>query len=200
MSRWNGVTLTLGRGEPLRCEPATGDRFDHFVEVIGDRGGPGGCWCMFWRLRSAEWRAMGATHRRAASVELFASSPPPGVLGYLDDRPVGWCAVAPRSEYARMQASPTFGPVDDTSSWAVSCLFIHRSARRRGVGAALVSAAVAMAEFHGAPAVDAIPVAPNARRTSSDLYTGTPSMFVPLGFAEVARRRPERPIVRLELH
>ena len=98
-----------------------------------------------------------------------------------------------------MQSSPTFGPVDDTPSWAVSCLFIHRTARRRGVGAALVGAAVAMAKAYGAPAVDAIPVAPGGKRGSGDLYTGTPSMFEPLGFTEIARRKPERPIVRLTL-
>jgi hypothetical protein len=36
-------------------------------------------------------------------------------------------------------------------------------------------------------------------RGSGDLYTGTPSMFEPLGFVEVARRKPERSIVRLPL-
>ena len=98
-----------------------------------------------------------------------------------------------------MQDSPTFGPVDNLPSWTVSCLFIHRAVRRRGVGAALVGAAVAMAKAYGAPAVDAIPVAPGGTRGSGDLYTGTPTMFEPLGFTEVARRKPERPIVRLNL-
>jgi GNAT superfamily N-acetyltransferase len=154
---------------------------------------------MFWRLSNADWRATDATQRRKALTDRCAKSPPPGVLGYLEDRPVGWCAVAPRHEYPRMQSSPAFGPVDGTPSWAVSCLFIHRTARRRGVGAALVEAAVAMAGAYGAPAVDAIPVAPGGGRGSGDLYTGTPSMFEPVGFAEVARRKPERPVVRLTL-
>jgi GNAT superfamily N-acetyltransferase len=199
MSRWNGITVTLASGEDLRCEPATAERASDVAAVIGERGGPGGCWCTFWRLRNAEFRASDATRRKAALAARFAKSPPAGVLGYLDDRPVGWCAVAPRDEYPRMQDSPTFGPVDDMPSWVVSCLFIHRTARRRGVGAALVGAAVAMAKAYGAPAVDAIPVAPGGTRGSGDLYTGTPTMFEPLGFTEVARRKPERPIVRLNL-
>lgn len=199
MSRWKGITVKLPNGDALRCEPATAARFTDLSEVLGERGGPNGCWCMFWRLGTAEWRALDATQRKAASADRFADSPPPGVLGYLDDRPVGWCAVAPRREYPRLQSSPTFGPVDDAPSWVVSCLFIHRTARRRGVGAALVGAAVAMAKAYGAPAVDAIPVAPGGKRGSGDLYTGTPSMFAPLGFVEMARRKPERPIVRLTL-
>lgn len=199
MRRWNGIAVELPSGESLRCEPATADRFDDFAEVIGERGGPGGCWCMYWRQPNAAWRDGDPGQRRAELAERFDTAPPPGVFGYLEDRPVGWCAIAPRHEYVRMQASPTFGPVDDSPSWAVSCLFIHRTARRRGVGAALVEAAVAMARAHGAPAVDGIPVAPGERRSSGDLYTGTPSMFERLGFVEVARRKPGRPFVRLEL-
>jgi GNAT superfamily N-acetyltransferase len=199
MSRWNGVTVTLPDGTDLRCEPATAERFSDLPSVLGDRGGPDGCWCMFWRQRNAEWRSTNPAKRRVAMAERFGDSPPPGVLAYLDGRPVGWCAVAPRDEYPRLQSSPTFGPVDDIPAWAVSCLFIHRTARRRGVGTALVDAAVAMAKAYGAPAVDAIPVAPSDKRGSGDLYTGTPSMFEPLGFTEVARRKPERPVVRLTL-
>ena len=199
MSRWHGTTTTLPGREELRCEAAAADRFGDVADVIGERGGPGGCWCMFWRLRNAEWRVVGAPRRKTALAQRFAASPPPGVLGYFGDSPVGWCAIAPRTEYPRLQASPTFAPVDDTTSWAVSCLFIHRTARRRGVGAALVAAAVAMAKAYGAPAIDAIPVAPGGKRGSADLYTGTPSMFETLGFVEVARRKPERPIVRLTL-
>ena len=199
MSRWNGITVTLPEGESLRCEPATSERLADVPAVLGKRGGPGGCWYMFWRLRTAEWRAAGPARRMAALADRLAASPPSAVLGYLDDRPVGWCAIAPRAEYPRMQESPTFGPVDDTPSWVVSWLLIHPTAPRRGVGAALVGAAVAMAKANGAPAVDAIPVAPGGRRGSGDLYTGTPSMFQPLGFTEIARRKPERPIVRLYL-
>lgn len=199
MSRWNGVTATLADGTTLRCEPATRDRFDDVVQVLGARGGPGGCWCMFWRLRNAEWRTGDPAGRKALLAERFAVSPPPGIVGYIDERPLGWCAISPRVEYPRMQSSPTFSPVDDTPSWAVSCLFIHRTARRRGVGTALVGAAVSMAKAHGARAIDAIPVEPNDRRGSGDLYTGTPAMFEPLAFVEVARRKPERPIVRLDL-
>jgi ribosomal protein S18 acetylase RimI-like enzyme len=199
MTAWNGITLTLPGGEELECRPATADRFDDFAAVVGERGGPNGCWCMFWRLRAPDWRATTPAERKEALADRMAEQPPPGVFGYLDGRPVGWCAIAPREEYVLMQRSPSLGPVDDLPSWAVSCLFIHRSARRMGVGTALVRAAVEMARAHGAPAVDAVPVEPGGKRKAPDLYTGTPSMFDPLGFREVARRKPERPVVRLTL-
>jgi GNAT superfamily N-acetyltransferase len=199
VTNWRGTTITLPGGQKLDCRPATADRFDDFAAVAGDRGGPNGCWCMFWRQTAAEWRAGSPAQRQEALAERMSASPPPGVFGYLDGQPVGWCAVAPRSEYTLMQRSPTFGPVDDVPTWAIVCLFVHRSARRLGVGTALVEAAVAMAKAYRAPAVDAIPVEPGGKRKSPDLYTGTPSMFEPLGFEEIARRKPERPVVRLTL-
>lgn len=193
------MTLTLPGGEKMRCLPATAERFDDLTAVLGDKGGPGACWCMWWRLTNAAHKQADAEQRRDVMRERFAASPPPGVFGYLGARPVGWCAVAPRDEYPRMQLSPTFGPVDDAPSWAVSCLFIHRTARRRGVGTVLVDAGVRMAMAYGARAVDAIPVDSDGGRHAPDLYTGTPSMFEPLGFTEIARRKPERPVVRLTL-
>ena len=195
MSRWDGVTITLPDGRALRSVPATADRVDDVRAVLGERGA-GGCWCLWWRQRGAEWKATAPAARKEMLTALMAEPVAPGVLGYLDDRPVGWCAVAPRADYPRMQASATFGPVDDTPVWAVSCLFIHRTARRQGVGAALVEAAVAMATAHGAPAIEGIPVVPGGQR-SPDLYTVVPSMYEPLGFTEIARRKPDRPIVRL---
>ncbi|MET0460842.1 MAG: GNAT family N-acetyltransferase [Ilumatobacteraceae bacterium] len=195
MGRWDGVTITLPGGGALQCRPATADRADDVPAVLGERG-VGGCWCMWWRQRGAEWKATAPAERKAMLAALMAEATPPGVLAYLDHRPVGWCAVAPREQYPRMQASATFGPVDEAPVWAVSCLFIHRTVRRRGVGAALVEAAVAMATAYGAPGVEGIPVVPGGQR-SPDLYTGVPSMFEPLGFTEIARREPDRPIVRL---
>lgn len=196
---WKGVSLTLPGGEKIRCLPAIADRFDDLVAVLGDKGGPGACWCMWWRLTNAAHKRTEDSRRRDAMRERFATSPPPGVFGYIDDRPIGWCAVAPRDEYPRMQASPTFGPVDDTPVWAVSCLFIHRTARRRGVGTALVDAAVRMAKASGAKAIEGIPVEPPESRNASGNFTGMPSMFEPLGFTEIARRKPERPIVRVKV-
>ena len=77
MSRWNGITVTLPAGEELRCEPATAERFADVPAVLGERGGPGGCWCMFWRQRTAEWRADGSDAAQGGvgrSVRRFAAA------------------------------------------------------------------------------------------------------------------------------
>ncbi|MGZ2421791.1 hypothetical protein ACVIRM_000753 [Rhizobium laguerreae] len=59
--------------------------------------------------------------------------------------------------------------------------------------------AVEFATVNGAACLEAYPVDQAARASNgAELYPGTLSMFLDAGFAEVARRLPARPIVRLE--
>jgi hypothetical protein len=55
---------------------------------------------------------------------LIDSGTKPGLLAYLAGEPVGWCAVAPRDEYARLQRSPVLKAVDDVTAWAIACFYI----------------------------------------------------------------------------
>ena len=52
---------------------------------------------MLWRLTRAEFeRKKGEGNKRAMRV-VVTSGEVPGILASLGDLPVGWCAVAPRS-------------------------------------------------------------------------------------------------------
>jgi len=64
-------------------------------------------------------------------------------------------------------------------------------------------AAVAHARSHGATAVEGHPVDTDALRAAkvsgSALFTGTMRTFLDVGFSEIARTYPSRPVMRLEL-
>ena len=59
--------------------------------------------------------------------------------------------------------------------------------------------AIDWARENGARAVDACPVDTRERRPASGLYHGLAPAFRQRGFVELARRRPDRPLMRLEL-
>lgn len=81
--------------------------------------------------------------------------------------------------------------------WSVSCLFIARPFRRRGVSSRLLHAAVRFAADCGAKIIEGYPVVPHASGLPDVFtWTGLPSAFLRAGFREVARRSPTRPIVR----
>ena len=113
-------------------------------------------------------------------------------------------AVAPRTAYPRMTGNAALagltGDIDDDSVWAVSCFVVRVGHRRKGIGAALLAAAVDFARANGARVVEGHPVdvAARAGRTSgAELYHGAASSFARAGFAEIGRTAPARPVMRL---
>jgi ribosomal protein S18 acetylase RimI-like enzyme len=112
---------------------------------------------------------------------------------------IGWCAVAPRAELPTLQRSRLLGAVDDQPVWSINCFFVKPGQRRRGLALPLARAAVELARGQGAGIVEAYPWDTADRRANGTVYTGLVSTFRRLGFAEVARRAPHRPIMRLAL-
>jgi GNAT superfamily N-acetyltransferase len=119
-----------------------------------------------------------------------------GLLAYDGGEPVGWVAVEPREAYPRLARSRTLAPVDDAPVWSITCFFVARPHRGKGLTRALVEAAVRHAREHGARIVEAYPVIPRGERADAWMYHGSASTFLDLGFVEVARRSATRPIVR----
>jgi GNAT superfamily N-acetyltransferase len=90
-------------------------------------------------------------------------------------------------------------PVDDEPVWSVICFVVPAEFRHQGVATALLQGAIAYARKRGARLLEAYPIDKKARGRDDWLWHGAKSMYDKAGFFEVARRRPERPIVRLEL-
>jgi GNAT superfamily N-acetyltransferase len=183
--------------ESWRIEPVTTSRWSDLEQLFGPRGGCGGCWCMTWRLPAADFERGKGARNKAALRRLVARDPPPGILAYDGDTPIGWCAVAPRAAYVRLARSRVLRPIDDAPVWSVSCLYVARRSRGQGVSVALLRAAATFAGSHGARIVEGYPVLPYAERMPDAFaWTGTLTAFLAAGYVEVARGSPSRPIVR----
>jgi len=184
----------------LTFRPATPSRWGDMEELFGERGACGGCWCMAWRLSRADYEAGKGAPNRQVLRQLVTSGRRPGVLAYLGRKPVAWCAVAPREQYSYLGRSRVLSPVDDRRVWSISCLFVLRPFRRKGISVRLLHAAAELAGKQGARIVEGYPVKPAMAKTPDPfLWTGIPSSFERAGFTEVARRSRTRPIFRLEL-
>jgi len=181
----------------LTFKPLTKERWDDFVTLFGERGACGGCWCMFWRLTRKEFESQKGEANKLAMKAIVDSGEVPGIIAYHYDKAVGWCAIAPRSSYSALSRSRILKPVDDRPCWSVSCFFIDKSFRKKGVSTKLLQAAVEYAESQGATLVEGYPVEPK-KGTTADVfaYTGLASAFRKAGFKEVARRSETRPIMR----
>jgi GNAT superfamily N-acetyltransferase len=186
-------------GSPLalRFEPVTPDRWNDLEKLFGERGACGGCWCMSWRKQRAEFvRDKGMANRASLHV-LVKKGPPPGILAYDGETPVGWCAVAPRREYIRLANSRVLRPIDDAPVWSISCLFVTRPYRRRGVAVGLLTAAAGFVKRQGGIIVEGYPVLPTKGvLPDAFVWTGPLRAFLRAGFEEMPRWSESRPIVR----
>jgi GNAT superfamily N-acetyltransferase len=182
----------------LRFLPLSSASWPLLEDLFGpERGADSGCWCMWWRVSRSQFNAMGKDARKAALHRLAGSEQPPGMLAIHDGQAVGWCAVAPRSAYPVLMRSRVAAPLPDQPAetcWFISCLYVRVGFRRHGLTAHLIKAAVDHAIASGASCVEACPN--DSATTSAEGFVGTPATFAKLGFVEIARRSPTRPLMR----
>jgi len=184
----------------LAFEPLTPDRWPDIERLFGPNGACAGCWCMYYRQSRPDWKASKGPERKSAFKAVCRKSEhPPGVIAYRGDDPVGWVAVAPRSDYIRLQQSKILVQLDAKPVWSITCFFIHRTARRQGLMEKLIGAAVAFARDEGATIVEAYPKPVAGKESSGDLFIGTLSTFERAGFRVMAELSEKRVLVRKAL-
>jgi GNAT superfamily N-acetyltransferase len=182
----------------IEFEPLTPERWADVEQLFGPRGAYAGCWCMAWRLRKAEWERGKGDGNRDAFRRVVRKGPPPGILGYANGEAIAWCAVAPREAYVQLERSRVLKRIDAEPVWSVSCLFVTRMHRRRGVSVAMLRAAGDFAVRQGARIVEGYPVEPySGKLPDAFAWTGTVAAFRAAGYEEAARGSPKRPIMRL---
>lgn len=184
----------------LSFRPLSASTWADFETLFGERGACGGCWCMTPRLRSGDYERQKGEGNKKAMHELAQRNEHTGILAYEGHTAVGWCAVAPREKFLRLENSRILQRVDEQPVWSVTCLFIMKAWRRKGLSTQLINAAAAYARKNGAKILEGYPVLPKQGEMPDVFaYSGLYSSFIKAGFSEVARRSETRPIVRRTL-
>jgi len=203
MSPTEAATASAKATAGIRVLPVTDVPWEDVRTVFGTRGDPATCWCQYFKVSPEVWKQGDVpAFERMLCEQTEAPDPGPGMLAYLGDVPVGWCAIEPRTSYSRILNSQIVKesrePLEAGDVWAVTCFVVRVGYRRRGVGAALLAGAVEHAKAHGARVIEAYPVDPRVKKTSAaDLYHGPLPTFEAAGFETVARPSETRALVQL---
>ena len=140
----------------------------------------------------AEDRRGDGKRRKAAMHRHVSQGVPVGILGYLEDRPVAWCSIAPRSTY-RLMGGPD-APGEDV--WSLVCFFLAQDMRRKGILDQVLQAAETYARREGATLLEAYPVGANS---PSYRFMGRVTFFARAGYREVGRAGTRRHVFHKSL-
>ena len=169
----------------IEVRPAT--EFDDVATLVGPKKPTSNvCFCLSYRIGSKENVALRGSQRADRVRELCHQDPPPGVIAYLDDEPVGWAALHPRRDtsFARNRLIPHF---DDSDVWSLWCFRVRPGHRKQGISHALIDGAVAYARERGAPAIEGYPVDNGGEKVNLTMaYVGTRALFESAGFVKAA--------------
>jgi len=177
--------------------PLTEENWKDFESLFGERGACGGCWCMSWLLTKKEFDANKGEGNKRKMKKLVNSNTQPGILAYLKNKPVGWCAIASREKYIRLEKSRVLKRIDDEAVWSIPCFFIKKEFRRKGLSTEILKAAVEFSKSKGVKIVEGYPAEPYSNNIPAAFaWTGFPSSFRKAGFKEAIRRSKSRPIMR----
>jgi predicted GNAT family acetyltransferase len=187
----------------LKFRPLTPALWGDLEDLFGpDKGANSGCWCMWPRIRAKDFGAMDKAARKKAFRATVKTGPPPGLLAYEDGKAIAWVAITPRSRVVRFDTARNSRlPAGEEGGniWGLTCFYVRIGHRRRGLMADMARAAIDYARKKKAAAVDVCPIEMDRPAMWGEAFVGIVSVFQKLGFTEIARVSPRRPLMRLEL-
>jgi GNAT superfamily N-acetyltransferase len=167
--------------------PASRELWPAITSLFGSTSTLRWCWCQFWRKAGSNWTNTRPADNRASLEASIGQEPTPGLVAMQDGVAIGWVGLGPREDFPRLARSRTLPQLPGEAVWSVNCFVVARKQRGRGVGDALLAAAVAYARAHGARLIEGFPVETGgARMPSAGAFTGTRGMFERNGFSVVA--------------
>ena len=176
--------------------PLNVSNWGDFETVMGKNGAFCGCWCAYDRMRRSIFSKTDSETHKSVTREYVNSGKPVGIIAYQNRNPIGWCSVGPVDEFPGIVYSREFKPENPEGKWCITCLFIRKGWRQRGIASYLITSALDVAHKAGAKSVEAYPVEGGKSRGDPFIYRGIVSTYLKLGFVPVrVRSRTGLPVV-----
>jgi GNAT superfamily N-acetyltransferase len=176
----------------------TVDRF------FGPKGLVEYCWCQYFRKESKDYSACRPADRRSMLGDLVKDGERVGVLGVVDNVPVGWIGGGPRLGFPRLRTSRAAKLLkgdDPEGIWSIVCVYLAREQRHKGQLKVLVNRAVEWARDEMADLIEAYPEDDRDPRSGfdPDSFHGRVTTFEACGFTVVEPRSRRRALIRKDL-
>lgn len=180
---------TLASGLTTRdLGPETWQDFESFFGRYG--GVQGGCWCMYYHRiggTKGKNREERTERNHLDKRDLVMANRSRAILVYSGDEVVATCQYGTRDELPRIDNGRFYRelaiPAPQTNFWRITCFFVDKLYRKRGVAKLALNAVLDRIAGLGGGIVEAYPVTTFKTMT---VWFGTKNMFEEAGFKQVA--------------
>lgn len=157
-----------------------------FAKLVEKHNGVwGGCWCMAFHREPTG----SASQNRAEKERRVRQGRSHAALVYDGSAVVGWCQFGTPEELPRIKNKHAYQDgLVQLPDWRITCFFVDRDYRRKGVAASALQGALCEIAKLGGGMVESYPQEVEGRSNSASfLHNGTLSMFERQGFVRSRR-------------
>ncbi len=155
-----------------------------FAKLVDDHHGVwDGCWCLGFHEEGRPGVHTPA-QRRALKEARVLKGRAHAALVFDEEQCVGWCQFGATEELPRIKHRKAYEDgLARLPDWRITCFFVGRTHRHRGVASIALAGALADIAKHGGGVVESYPEDTSDRKVSgSFLHNGTVAMFERHGF------------------
>jgi len=170
-------------------KPLDASTWPDFAALVERHNGVwGGCWCMAFHSEGFG-RERSAAQNRTNKELRVSNGTAHAALVYADGACVGWCQFGSSDELPRIRNRRAYAAgLADLPDWRITCVFVDKAHRGRGVAAAALRGALREIARLGGGRVEGYPEDTAGRSVSASfLYGGGLPMFESEGFERVRR-------------
>jgi GNAT superfamily N-acetyltransferase len=186
------VSFALMNGYAVK--PLDASTWSEFALLVERHNGVwGGCWCMGFHAKGPGW-GVSAALNRSEKEQLVAEGRAQAALVFEGGDCVGWCQFGPTRELPRIKSLKAYqAGLTGLPDWRITCFFVSRRHRGKGVAAAALDGALAEIARLGGGLVESYPDdVEDTKLVSGFGHNATVAMFERRGFArqrQIAKHR-----------
>jgi ribosomal protein S18 acetylase RimI-like enzyme len=182
--------------ENFEVKPLAVDTWDAFARLVERHNGVfGGCWCTWFHTFHAE-KTFTADGNQALKKRLVKEDQAHAALVFDGDEAVAWAQYGPPAELPNIHHRKEYeATLDKRPDYRITCIFVDKKYRRRGVTEAALRGAVDLIAKAGGGVVEGYPH-DNEGKKVSVLYNATRSLYERAGFSYVRPKGTRNCVMR----
>ncbi len=164
-------------------KPLDASTWDAFSRLVERHNGVfGGCWCTWFHTFHAE-KTFTAEGNHALKKRLVKEGRAHAALVFDGEEAVAWCQYGSPEELPNIHHRKEYEAALDTPpDYRITCIFVDKKYRRKGVTATALRGAVDLIAQAGGGVVEGYPHDTDGKKVSV-LYNGTRSLYEQAGFS-----------------